>query len=254
MRYLALLAVLSASLLLAQSRDRKQTAIHGRDQANPFKAGPHFALWEKQEDLRKRLGTPPQYFVPRIQKIIQPAELKYYLDTYKKVDDVFYRNTPHGEVRILVAYAVDGSRSHLNPDVRVVKVHFVFDKDLALRDALGDIDELRELCAGGCILNGFSASAVAQPEAPSEAQIALAREMKPHWRGQDMSDATPGAEVFYQDSPYPIDFEHSPVERVDLTLVSTAGKENYVMSVMNKRATVLDVWRPHNHAAQLAAQ
>ena len=253
MRCFALLTLLLSALLPAQtsSHRARRPATHSDATAAP-PAPMKFALWEKQEDLRKRTGTPKQYFVPRIQKIIRPGELKYYLDTYKKVDDVFYRETRHGEIRILVAYAVDGSRSHLNPDVRVSKVHFIFDKDLSLRDALADIEELRGLCSGGCILNGFSSSVIVQPAAPSEAQIVLAREMKPQWRGQDMSDATPGAEVFYQDSPYPVDFEHSPVERIDLTLVSNAGREKYVMSIMNKRATVLDVWRPHGHRAGTA--
>lgn len=256
MRCVVLLALLSAPLLLAQGPDRKphdvhrsrhSTGITGAEQA------PHFVLWEKKDDLRRRTGPPRQFFVPRIQKIIRLNELRYYSDIYKKVDDVFYRSTPLGKVRILVAYAVDGSRSHLNPDVRVIKVHFFFDKDLTLRQALADIVELRELCSGGCILNGFSASVVVQPEEPTQAQIVLAREMKPQWRGQDMSDATPGAQVFYEDSVYPIDFEHSPVERIDLTLVSNAREEKYALSVMNTKATVLDVWRPHGHASQVAA-
>jgi hypothetical protein len=252
MRCSVALVFLSVSLVFAQGPDhRENTMARARDRASVpgYDRATHFVLWEKKDNLRRRTGTPKQYFVPRIQKIIRPGELKYYLDTYKKVDDVFYRQTSHGEIRILVAYAVDGSRSHLNPDIRVFKVHFVFDKDLTLRDALSDIDELRDLCSGGCILNGFSSSVIVQPAEPSEAQIVLAREMKPQWRGQDMSDATPGAEVFYQDSPYPIDFEHSPVERIDLTLVSNAGKEKYIMSIMNMRATVLDVWRPHGHRA-----
>jgi hypothetical protein len=80
----------------------------------------------------------------------------------------------------------------------------------------------------------------------------LAHQMKPHWRGQDMSDATPGVEVFYVDSPYPIDFEHSPVERIDYTLVSNAGREHYALTVVNKQPTVLDVWHPHIADAQLA--
>ena len=192
-----------------------------------------FLLWEKQSDLHKRAGIPKQYFVSAIQKVIRPDELRYYSDNYGKVDDVFYRNTSAGEVRILVAYARDESQGHLNPEVRVEKVHFFFDKDITLRKALASILELRELCAGGCILNGFSSSVVAQPASPSDAQIALAHQMKPHWRGQDMSDATPGAEVFYVDSPYSVDFEHSPVERID-----------YTLAMMNKQPTVSDVWHP----------
>lgn len=257
MRRCVCLVLLSASLLFAQAPSRPKLAApstHNAESDRKTGQSPHFVLWETQDDLRKSAGTPQQYFVPQIQKIIRPAELKYYLDTYKKVDDVFYRQTSGGQVRVLVAYALDGSRSHLNPDVRVLKVHFVFDKDLSLRDALAAIDELRELCAGGCIMNGFSSTVVAQPASPSPAQLALARQMRPQWRGQDMSDATPGAEIFYQESPYPIDFEHSPVERIDLTLVSNAGKENYALSVMNTRATVLDVWRPHGHVPQVAAQ
>jgi hypothetical protein len=255
MRCLAFLLLLSASLLVAAQGHTHHgvTRTHKKANAAGTKPSPHFVLWEKQEDLRKRTGAPQQYFVPRIQKIIQPKDLKYYSDIYKKVDDVFYRQTRHGEIRILVAYAVDGSRSHLNPDTRVSRVHFVFDKDVALRDALNDIDELRELCYGGCIMNGFSARVIVQPAEPSQAQVVLAREMKPQWRGQDMSDATPGAQVFYVDSPYPIDFEHSPVERIDLTLVSNAGAENYMMSVMNTRATVLDEWRPHGRVSYVTA-
>jgi hypothetical protein len=203
-----------------------------------------FVLWESQSDLRKRAGEPQQYFVPAIQKLIKPSDLRYYTDNYGKVDDVFYRNTAVGEVRILVAYARDESQGHLHPEIRVEKVHFFFDKDITLRKALAAIGELRELCAGGCILNGFSSSVVAQPASPSDAQIALAHQMKPHWRGQDMSDATPGAEVFYVDSPYPVDFEHSPVERIDYTLISNAGREHYTLAMMNKQPTVLDVWHP----------
>lgn len=256
MRCSALFMLLFSALLLAQ------TPNHGAAKPRPHNTGataappppPHFTLWEKQGDLRRRLGRPPEYFVPKIQKLIRPAQYEYYFDNYKNVDDVFYRRTPLGEIRVLVAYAVDGSRSHLNPDVRVSKVHFVFDKDVSLRHALAEIAELRELCAEGCILNGFTASVVVQPAAPSQSQIDLAREMKPQWHGQDMSDATPGAEVFYQDSPYPIDFEHSTVERIDLTLVSNAAKERYTMSVMNTHATILDVWRPRGHGPQVAAK
>jgi hypothetical protein len=247
-----IILLLCSSLLFAQSSRRN---VHKPQKTSaPGQTPALFALWEKQADLRHRIGVPPEYFVPRIQKLIRPAQYDYYFDNYKNVDDVFYRPTSLGEVRILVAYAVDGSRSHLNPDIRVSKVHFVFDKDISLRDALAAITELRQLCAQGCILNGFTSSVVVQPAAPTQTQLDLAKEMKPLWRGQDMSDATPGAEVFYQDSPYPIDFEHSPVERIDLTLVSNAGRERYALSVMNTRATILDEWRPHRHQPQVAAK
>lgn len=213
-----------------------------------------FALWERQEDLRKRTGVPQEYFVPAIQKLIHPEDLRYYSDNYRKVDDVFYRDTSAGRVRILVAYAKDESLSHLNPEILVEKLHFFFDKDVTLRKALAAITELRELCTGGCILNGFSSTVVAQPASPSEAQVALARKMKPHWRGQDMSDATPGAEVYFVDSPYPVDFEHSPVDRIDYTLTSNAGREHYTLTVANKAPTVLDVWRPRSSDAQAAVK
>lgn len=238
MRRLLVLILLSASLVAAQHPK------HHKSHTGRNSAVPHFRLWEKQADLRHRLGAPEEYFVPRIQKIIVPRDLRYYADTYKKVDDVFYRQTAAGEVRILISYAVDTSVSHLHPEVRVEKVHFVFDKDVSLRKALQAIDELRSLCDGGCILNGFSSTVVAQPALPSQAMSDLAQRMKPHWRGQDMSDASPGAEIYYVDSPYPVDFEHSPVDRIDLTLVSNAGHEKYALSVMNTGTTVLNLWRP----------
>lgn len=240
MRRLLVVVVLTSSFLSAANPARHKAAQSKKT------AVPHFRLWEKQADLRHRLGTPGEYFVPRIQKIILPRDLRYYADTYKKVDDVFYRQTAAGEVRIMISYAVDSSVSHLHPEVRVEKIHFVFDKDVSLRKALQSVDELRELCEGGCILNGFSSTVVAQPAMPSQALADLAQQMKPHWRGQDMSDATPGAEVYFVDSPYPVDFEHSPVDRIDLTLVSNAGHEKYALSVMNTRTTVLDVWRPRS--------
>ncbi|HSM88178.1 MAG TPA: hypothetical protein VLT16_18630 [Candidatus Limnocylindrales bacterium] len=248
-RFLLLIIILfsMAAFLSGQGpRHERPRARAGPDAARESPPV-HFDLWEKQQDLRRRAGRPRQYFVPPIQKLIKPAELRYYSDTYKKVDDVFYRRTDAGEVRVMVAYAADGSESHLNPQIRVEKVHFFFDKDVNLRTALAAIDELRALCSGGCILNGFSSSVVVQPAAPSDAQMLLAKKMRPHWRGQDMSDATPGAEVFYQDSPYPVDFEHSPVDRIDLTLVSNAGKERYTLEIINKQPTVLDVWNPHRH-------
>jgi len=254
-----LLLISSAVIRAQQTTPKQQPSAKKKNKAHTQqtakRAAPlKFALWEKQVDLRKRAGEPQQYFVPSIQKVIAPADLRYYTDNYKKVDDVFYRQTSIGEVRIVVAYANDDSQSHLNPVVRVEKVHFFFDKDVSLRKALASILELRELCAGGCILNGFSASVVAQPESPSDEQEKLAHDMKPHWRGQDMSDATPGAEVFYVDSPYPVDFEHSPVERIDYTLISNAGREHYTLAVVNKQPTVLNVWHPHISDAQAAAQ
>jgi hypothetical protein len=242
-RLLVVIVFLWSSLLFAAHPARHRAAQTKKAAAQ------HFMLWEKQADVRNRLGAPKEYFVPRIQKIIKRRELRYYSDTYKKVDDVFYRQTAVGEVRILVSYAVDSSVSHLHPEVRVEKIHFVFDRDVALRKALQAIDELRELCDGGCILNGFSSTVVAQPAMPSEAMVNLAQQMKPHWRGQDMSDATPGAEVYFVDSPYPVDFEHSPVDRIDLTLVSNAGHEKYALSVMNTSTTVLDIWRPRSIGA-----
>lgn len=248
---LAIVLGLTSSLLITaqQSRPAKRKAYSSRQSVKP-PTPLRFILWEKQDDLRKRAGNPDQYFVPVIQKVIKPAELRYYRDTYKKIDDVYYRETPAGRVRIVVAYAMDESQSHLDPDIRVEKVHFFFDKDIPLRKALAAITELRQLCAGGCILNGFSSTVIAQPAAPSEAQVALAHQMKPHWRGEDMSDATPGAEVFYVDSPYAVDFEHSPVERIDYTLISNAGREHYTLTVVNKQPTVLDVWHPRSGDAQ----
>jgi hypothetical protein len=249
LRFVVLILLLS-SLLCAQSPNHRPNSRAPKTARAV--TDPTCSLWEKQADLRHRLGLPAEYFVPRIQKLIRPAQYDYYFDNYKNVDDVFYRPTALGEVRILVAYAVDGSRSHLNPDIRVSKIHFLFDKDVSLRDALAAITELRQLCAERCILNGFTGSVVVQPAVPTQAQLELAKEMKPLWRGQDMSDATPGAEVFYQDSPYAIDFEHSPVERIDLTLVSNAARERYALSVMNTRATILDEWRPHRRQPQVA--
>jgi hypothetical protein len=247
--FLAILLLFSSGLV-AQAANRKRNPAHPKSASVP-----HFMLWETRQDLRKRTGNPEQYFVPRIQKLIRPKEVGYYRDNYKTVDDVFYRRTSLGEVRILVAFAIDGSESHLNPEVRVSKIHFIFDKDVVLRDALNALDELRELCAGGCILNGFSSMVVAQPATPNDAQIAVARKMRPQWRGQDMSDATPGAEIYYADSPYPVDFEHSPVERIDLTLVSNAGEERYSLTVVDKDPTVLDIWHPPaRHEKQVAAK
>lgn len=240
----------SAQHLLHTKKGKTQSSAQAPKPDQPLE----FTLWEAQSDLRKRAGEPQQYFVPAIQKLIKPSELRYYSDNYQKVDDVFYRETAAGEVRILVGYARDESQGHLNPEIRVEKVHFIFDKDVNLRKALAAIQELRQLCSGGCILNGMSSSVVAQPASPSEAQIKLAHDMKPHWRGQDMSDATPGAEVFYVDSPYPVDFEHSPVERIDYTLISNAGRERYTMAIVNKQPTVLDVWHPHIGDPQIMAQ
>lgn len=202
-----------------------------------------FALWERVEDLRKRVGLPGQYYVPLIQKLITPGEAEKYRDAYKKVYDVFYRDTPVGLVRVLVAYGKDDSRSHLAPDTRVTHVYFIFDKNVVLRDALGAISEVRDLCTGGCLLNGFAASVIAQPASPSQAQIVLAHKMQQQWE-DEMPDATPGVQVFYRDSPYPVDFEHSPVERVDLTLVSNANQEKYSIVVRKQEPTMLNVWHP----------
>src|SRR6185503_10044319 len=120
--------VLLLTWLTPASAQRLQHTKKGRTQHSPQATKPgeplQFVLWEPQSDLRKRAGEPRQYFVPAIQKLIKPSELRYYSDNYQKVDDVFYRHTATGEVRILVAYAQDESQGHLHPEVRVEKVHF----------------------------------------------------------------------------------------------------------------------------------
>jgi hypothetical protein len=213
----------------------------------------HFILWETIGHLRSRTGKPRQFYVPAIDRLIRPQELDYYQNTYKKVYDVFYRDTAVGLVRILVAYVKDDSRSRLDPAVRVGHVFFIFDKDVLLRDALSAIYEAQAVCAEGCNMNGFAASVVAQPRSPSEAQILLARRMRPQWRGIDLPDASPGLQVFYQDSPYPVDFEHSFVERIDFTLVSNASQERYSIEIREKAPTMLNVWRPRRHPDSTAS-
>jgi hypothetical protein len=59
--------------------------------------------------------------------------------------------------------------------------------------------------------------------------------------------------VFYHDSPYPVDFEHSFVERIDLTLVSNASQERYSIEIRGKEPTMLNVWRPRRHPSESAA-
>ena len=213
----------------------------------------HFLLWETAGELRRRTGPPRQYYVPAVDKFIRPDEYGYYQLRYKKVYDVFYRDTPVGVVRILVAYMDDDSRSRLNPEVRVGHVFFIFDKDVQLREALSAIYEAQEVCAEGCNMNGFAVSVIAQPRSPSADQLQLARRMRPQWHGDPMPDASPGLHVFYQDSPYDVDFEHSYVERLDLTLVSNASQERYSIEIRRKEPTMLDVWRPRRHPSETAA-
>jgi hypothetical protein len=247
---LALTLLLFVSSLFAQEKTK---LAHARATSIQKPSRVHFVLWEAMQQLRRRTGTPHQYYVPAIDKLIRPDEYSYYQINYKKVYDVFYRDTPVGIVRILVAYVKDDTRSRLDPEVRVGHVYFIFDKDVLLREALNAIYEAQEVCADGCAMNGFAASVVAQPKSPSEAQLLLARRMRPQWRGQEMPDASPGLQVFYQDSPYAVDFEHSFVERIDLSLVSNAGQERYSIEIRRAQPTMLDVWRPRRHPSESAA-
>src|SRR5262249_47266175 len=157
--------LLLVSSLIAQQKT--QPRPHPAAVQKPTRV--HFALWETVQELRRRTGPPRQYYVPAIEKFIRPEEYSYYQIRYKKIDDVFYRDTPVGVVRILVAYIDDDSRSRLNPEVRVGHVFFVFDKDVQLREALSAIYEAQEVCADGCNMNGFAASVIAQPRSPNEA-------------------------------------------------------------------------------------
>ena len=235
-----------ASLPLC-AQTKKHAGTHPRSVTNAEQRkviSSRFELWEKIDGLHQRTGEPGQYYVPMLDKLISPSEFEHYQSAYKRIYDVFYRDTRVGLVRVLVAYAKDDSRSHLDPDVRVSHVFFIFDKNVVLRDALAAIDEVRELCAGGCRMNGFAASVIAQPASPSEAQLLLARQMRQQWN-DEMPDATPGVQVFYRDSPYPVDFEHSLVERIDLTLVSNASQEKYSLTVRRQEPTMLNVWHPH---------
>jgi len=212
----------------------------------------HFVLWETRQQLRRRTGAPLQYYVPAVDKMISPARLDYYQTAYKTVYDVFYRDTPLGLVRVLVAYVKDDARSHLNPELRVGHVFFIFDKDVQLREALNTIYEAQVLCAEGCMMNGFAASVIAEPRQLTEGEMLLARRMRPQWHDMEMPDAAPGVQVFYRDSLYPVDFEHSFVERVDLTLVSNASQEHYSIEVRGKEPTMLNVWRPRRHPSETA--
>jgi hypothetical protein len=245
---LALTLLLFVSSLFAQEKTK---LAHARATSIQKPSRVHFVLWEAMQQLRRRTGTPHQYYVPAIDKLIRPDEYSYYQINYKKIYDVFYRDTPVGIVRILVAYVKDDTRSRLDPEVRVGHVYFIFDKDVLLREALNAIYEAQEVCADGCAMNGFAASVVAQPKSPSEAQLLLARRMRPQWRGQEMPDASPGLQV-YQDSPYAVDFEHSFVERIDLSLVSNAGQERYSIEIRRAQPTMLDVWRPRRHPSESA--
>jgi hypothetical protein len=245
----------SRAMEIPAHKSEYETREHFRRRAGmthkPTRA--HFFLWETIEHLRRRVGKPQQYFVPAINRLITPGEYDFYQNTYKKVYDVFYRDSTVGMVRILVAYVKDDSHSRLDPDVRVGQIFFIFDKDVLLRDALNAIYEAQAVCAEGCAMNGFAASVIAQPRVPSESQILLARQMRPQWHGVDMPDASPGLHVFYQDSPYSVDFEHSFVERIDLTLVSNAAQERYSLEVRGKEPTMLNVWRPHRHPSETAS-
>lgn len=247
---LALTFLLLISSLFAQEKIKP---AHARAASIQKPTRVHFALWETVQQLRHRTGLPRQFYVPAIDKLIRPDEYSYYQLRYKKVYDVFYRDTPVGIVRILVAYVNDDSRSHLDPEVRVGHVFFVFDKDVLLRDALNAIYEAQEVCAEGCAMNGFAASVIAQPKSPSEEQLLLARRMRPQWHGEPMPDASPGLHIFYQDSPYEVDFEHSFVERIDLSLVSNASQERYSIEIRGKPPTMLNVWRPRRHPSESAA-
>jgi hypothetical protein len=213
----------------------------------------HFVLWETKQQLRRRTATPRQYYVPAVDKLIGPERLDYYQTAYKKVYDVFYRDTPLGLVRVLVGYVNDDSRSHLDPEVRVGHVYFIFDKDVQLRDALNTIYEAQLLCAEGCTMNGFAVSVIAEPRQLTQQQVLLARHMRPQWHDMEMPDAAPGLQVFYHDSPYPVDFEHSFVERIDFTLVSNASQERYSIEIRGKEPTMLNVWRPRRHPSESAA-
>lgn len=247
---LALAFLLLVPGLLAQ---QKTIQPHPRPTAIQKPTRVHFALWETIQELRRRTGSPRQYYVPAIEKFIRPDEYNYYQIRYKKVYDVFYRDTPVGLVRILVAYVNDDSRSRLDPEIRVGHVFFIFDKDVQLRQALNAIYEAQEVCAEGCTMNGFAVSVIAQPTAPSEQQLQLARRMRPQWHGDPMPDASPGLHIFYQDSPYDVDFEHSYVERLDFTLVSNASQERYSIEIRGKQPAMLDVWRPRRHPSETAA-
>lgn len=247
---LALVLLLLASGLLAQP---KATQTHSRPTAVQKPTRAHFALWETMEQLRRRTGAPHQYYVPALDKMIRPDEYNFYQLNYKKVYDVFYRDTPVGIVRILVSYVNDDSRSRLDPEVRVGHVFFIFDRDVQLREALNAIYEAQDVCAESCIMNGFAATVIAQPRSPSEEQLQLARLMRPQWHGDPMPDASPGLHIFYQDSPYAVDFEHSYVERLDLTLVSNASQERYSIEIRGKPPTMLNIWRPRRHPSESAA-
>jgi hypothetical protein len=238
----------SSNSLPHRHASRTQTSSKESDHLQAKVTSAKFHLWETVEELRDRIGEPREYYVPAIERLISPAEFERYRDVYKKIYDVFYRDTTVGLVRVLVAYGKDDSRSHLEPDIRVTHVFFIFDKNVMLRDSLAAIEEVRDLCTGGCLLNGFAASAIAQPQSPSEAQMLLAHKMQQQWE-DEMPDATPGVQVFYRDSPYAIDFERSPVERIDLTLVSNANQEKYSMVVRKQEPTMLDVWHPKGVAA-----
>jgi hypothetical protein len=84
---------------------------------------------------------------------------------------------------------------------------------------------------------------IAQPASPNQREMVLARKMAQQWQ-DEMPDATPGVQVFYRDSPYPVDFEQSPVERIDLTLVSNASQEKYSIVIRKQEPTMLNVWHP----------
>jgi hypothetical protein len=101
------------------------------------------------EDMVATFGDPATYFGASTQRHI-PAEQSQAACNTELCRPIYTRKTKANKYEIVVFETPDVSRSLLHPTARIKELRFHLDHEMKPAEAINDIDEARELCAGKC--------------------------------------------------------------------------------------------------------
>jgi hypothetical protein len=145
----ALLLIFGVLSYAQSGRTRTSAAPQKQKNAQP-QAEKLFRIGMSSEEMEAAFGPPQQYLATHVKRHISRQE---YLAVHGEGDlyrPIYVRKTERNEYEIVIMEEVDETKSHLHPTVRIKELQFKFDRDMTAAEAVQDIAEARDICAGGC--------------------------------------------------------------------------------------------------------
>ena len=184
-------------------------AAQGRRSSNEYLTQGTFKLGITQQEISKRLGTPPRGF------------------------GHYVRRTGSNEYALHLSYDLDDSESRLHPVMRLREVEIMIDRPRSLNALLADIPEAVELCTRGCALLGvvtdpnfnYAPHIIVYPSEPSAEQLKLAALLGTKWRPETAKAQWVPAVMLRWLTAYgtgfqSVDWLNQPIEKATFTAVA----------------------------------